>query len=100
MSPELIEVVKRLKALNTEADKYLDKLPEDLLTFVYDNVHANCIGLKVDALAQTLFGEHYETVEWYLYEFEPSDSPQLWLADGTPVTLSCDEDFVRYLHTL
>jgi len=100
MTPELIAVIQRLKVLETQSEEYLNSLPTDLIVFVYDNVYANCTGLKVDILGKTLFGEHYETVMWYLYDFEASDSPQLWLADGTPVTLSCDEDFIRYLVTL
>lgn len=97
MKPELIELVKVLRKLRLEADEYIDKVPNDLSIYIMDNTYANALGIMNDRLLEAVFGDAYEDVSWFLYEFRPKGTPQIWLADGTPITLTCDEDYYEYL---
>jgi hypothetical protein len=97
MKEKLISVLKEVRSLHREANNYLDKVPNDLQMYIMDNTYSNAISIINDRLLHALFGNMYEDVSWFLFEFKPKDTPQIWLADNTPITLTCDEDYYQYL---
>lgn len=97
MNEELIKVLQEVRKLRIEADAYLDSLPSDLSPYVMDNTYVNAVSMIGDKLLKRLFGTMYEDVSWFLYEFKPRETPQIWLADGTPITLNSDDDYYNYL---
>lgn len=97
MKEELITMLKEVRKLRQEADEYLDKLPNDLSLYVMDNTYTTAVSMIGDKSLKMIFGDMNEDISWFLYEFTPKEEPQLWLADGTPITLKSDEDYYEYL---
>jgi len=101
MSPELIEVVKTLKQLDRRAEEYVKTIPPEFSSIIYDNEYANSNGMKSDLLIRALFGGNSEEIFWFLYEWKDGKkSPQIWLADGTPIILETEEQYYKYLETI
>ena len=97
MKTKLIEVVKRIKELNTEGHNYLDNLPTGL-DVIYDNDYANTIGQINDVLVHALFKDYSADIFWFLYEWKPGkNTPQIILEDGTEIILETEEDYYQYL---
>jgi hypothetical protein len=103
MKTELIDVLKKIRKLNTDQDSYLDSVPRDLRCSVFDNKFAELEGLKYDMLMQTLFGDLYEDVCWFLYEFNPNNlsinSPHI-VDNDKEYTFKSDDDVYEYFKTL
>lgn len=97
MNEEQIELLKAVRALRIEADEYIDKLPHDLAFILIDNGYANAVSMIGDKTLKMIFGDMYEEISWFLYEFKPKDTPQIWLADKTPIIINSDEDYYEYL---
>ena len=98
MSPELVEVVRKLRNIELQQRAYVDKVPLDIQDFVFDNEYANLQGLKFDAVVQALFADNVEDVYWFLYEFNPAmPGPHLVNEEGKEYTFKTDEDYYQRL---
>lgn len=99
MKPELIDVVRKLKQLNNQRLKYLEKVPADIACFLIDNSYTEALQKQIDLLVESLFGDMAEDVSWFLYEFEAgrSPGPHLILGNGKAYTYITDEDYYEYL---
>lgn len=97
MITSLIELVKKLKKLDNEAEAYLDKLPSEF-NIVFDNTYTSSRGRMLDITMIELFGGMYEDVAWFLYEWKPGNKkPCTWLADGTAYIFETEDDYYKYL---
>ena len=100
MKTELIDVLKKIRKINVDQDKYLDSIPRDLRSSVFDNKFAALEGSKNDVIMQSLFGDFYEDVCWFLYEFDtlklPLSTPHI-VADGKEYFFKTDDDYYKYL---
>lgn len=56
---------------HVERTEYLDCIPRDINTFVVDNAYAVNMDQERDMLIKAIFGIWAESVEWFLYEWEP-----------------------------
>jgi len=65
------QIFRELYANVLARDGYLERCPADIRTCVFDNEYANNLQLERDMLIKTVFGEHTEAVEWFLYEWRP-----------------------------
>ena len=65
------KVFRELYRQSCERDFYLDKVPVDLYSSVIDNGYVNSIVEERDMLLKLVFGDHTESVEWFLYEWQP-----------------------------
>lgn len=50
--------------------EYIDKVPNDIVTYVFDNKYVNLLQDDNSMMMCILFGEHMEAVEWFLYEWD------------------------------
>jgi hypothetical protein len=100
MRKELIDVVRELKRLNNVAEDFVEEVPYCIASSIFDNDYANAKGLSVELLIRALFQDDTEEIFWFLYEFKPKPTPQLWLADGTAIAFTCEEDYYKYLETI
>jgi len=99
MKPELIEVVKKLKESIEQQDQYIDSLPSEFRELILDNKYVNSHIQNVDTLMSELFGDMYEDVNWFLYEFKAGSStgPHCIHPDGTVYTYKSNDDYYEYL---
>jgi hypothetical protein len=101
MTPELIEVVRKLKSLDNEAEEYISPIPYDIANAIFDNTYVNAKGLMLDTVVDALFGVNTEEVVWFLYEWKPGNKePQIFLADGTKIVLETEEQYYKYLESV
>lgn len=52
-------------------DAYIDSLPRDIAQAIFDNAYVNSITHVQDKLARYVFGDHMESIWWFLYEWKP-----------------------------
>ena len=100
MKQELIDVVRALKDSYAKGNDYLNSIPNDIRSVVFDNRYTERLEHDVDTLINALFGDAYEDVAWFLYEYHAeraSAGPHLILADGTEYTFKTNEDYYQYL---
>jgi hypothetical protein len=100
MKSELIAVVKELRKLQVQQDSFVESLPSSVSSCFWDNDYTNAQSMQRDLLINALFQEDAEEIFWFLFEFKPKPTPQLWLADGTAIAFTCDEDYYKYLETV
>lgn len=100
MKPELINLVKQLRASMQRQDEYINKLPREFQELLLDNTYSNYADIQRDQLMKAVFGdEYYEEVCWFFYEFEAgkTSGPHCRLPCGTEYTFKTDEDYFKYL---
>ena len=102
MKKELIEVVKQLRLISEQQETYLDKVPRDIVTVIFDNEYANLQSRISQVLFNQLFGDLADDVSWFLYEFKPgvTPGPHCIHNDKTEYTFNTDEDYYKYLESL
>jgi hypothetical protein len=67
------QLFRDIYKLQQEADEYIKKLPSDIKRsgIIFDNGYFVPQMIIKDKLMEAAFGEHYQSVEWFLYEWEP-----------------------------
>jgi hypothetical protein len=102
MKPELIEVVRKLREIESRQHAYINKLPADISGAVFDNEYSNLQGYKFDLVLQALFGDFAEDVYWFLYDFVPGNTPgpHVVESNNTEHTFNSDDDYYDYLKKL
>jgi hypothetical protein len=99
MNRELIGVVRQLRASDIKQDKYICSVPADINSIFFESEYFEQCHIQRTLLIRALFGDYTESVEWFLYEFEPGKTPgpHCIHADGTEFVYETDEDFYKYL---
>lgn len=101
MKSELIEIVRNLKSYDLYMKKYLDRIPTDIRSIVFDNEYTGYLSSQTSMLIEQLFDEYTEDIMWFLYEFKVgSAGPHIVDPDGTEYTFYTDEDYYHYLESL
>lgn len=102
MKPELIEIVRKLRAYDLARDAYLKSVPSDMCNFLLDNKSTEMQDMRAQFLMEKLFGDELESVYWFLYDYnhKKDSSPHITHKDGTEYTFKTDEDYYEYLKGL
>lgn len=74
--------------------EYIDKVPNDIVTSVFDNKYVNLLQDDNTMMMCILFGEHMEAVEWFLYEWDPSKSAAV---DDEKYYFKDIEEYIDYM---
>jgi hypothetical protein len=77
------ELFKALYAERVKGAKYIESLPTDISAAFFDNEYANCSSFSNTMLLKYAFGEHFEAVEWFFYEWKPGMVCMMVLTTGT-----------------
>ena len=92
----MIELYEREK----EGSAYLDTIPSDIQSAFFDNKYCESLAFQTDLLRRALFDGMglSEEVEFFLYEWKQGDpNPQIWLEDGTAVSVETFDDYMDYI---
>jgi len=67
------QLFREIYKLHQEAEEYLNKLPDDIKHsgYIFDNGYTNPLMIMKDKLMEVAFGEHYQSIEWFLYDWQP-----------------------------
>lgn len=96
MDKKLINLVRKIKDLDTQAIEYINKVMYPIDCFILDNEYSNCNALIQSALLKQVFGDMYEDISWFLYEWKPGYT--IGVGDVTYV-INSEEDYYKYLET-
>ena len=66
-----IKLFKHLYTNMQKRDAYLDTIPPDLNSAFFDNTYVNLLDEDNSIMAHMIFGEHIESIMWFLYEWKP-----------------------------
>jgi hypothetical protein len=99
---KLVDLVRELRKQQIIGTEYLGTLPHEFQTLLIENKHAESMWEAQSHLLKAVFGEWYEDVYWFLWEFTPGKTPgpHLALADGTEFVYNTDEDYYAYFEKL
>lgn len=94
-----LHALRQIRVSMQRQDEYLATLPQEFQQVVFDNTYANQASHQQDVLLKALFGDLYEDVLWFLYEFTPGKTagPHVVTQDGTGYIFLTDEDYYTYL---
>ena len=71
MMSEKEQLFRLLVKLDDKSHKYLDSVPTDIRSAIFDNEYSQLISQQLNATMEVAFGEHFEAVSWFLYEWLP-----------------------------
>jgi hypothetical protein len=66
------ELFRKLYASHCARENYLDGIPTDICSAIFDNKFVNLLYNDNSIMMQELFGEHQAAVDWFLHEWNPS----------------------------
>ena len=96
-----VSVARELRGLMLQQSAYIESLPKHVREFVFDNDYTALQDRQNALLSEAFFGDMYEDVAWFLYEFVPgSKGPHVTLEDGQEFTFNADEDYYSYLEAV
>lgn len=97
MKKELIDLVKELRALDIRGQAYLSTIPYPFDMAMVDNEYQHMNTAAQAILMKAVFGDLYEDVYWFFYEWHPGFS--MTTADGVEYVFNTEEDYYKYLET-
>lgn len=97
MKKDKIDLVRKIKGLNILGDAYLNTLSAPFDTVLIDNEYQDTNGRIQDLLMRRVFGDLYEDVSWFLYEWQPGFN--IKTEKGVEYTFNTEEDYYKYLET-
>ena len=77
------QAVTMLKVEHDARDEYLNQIPADIQNAIFDNYYINSQGIVADKLADMLFAENAEDVDWFLYECDYDHIAHIGTQKGT-----------------
>lgn len=99
MHENLIKLIKEIRELDQKAEEYINKLVYPIDMFMVDNEHSNCQSLIQSKLMREVFGDMYEDVTWFLYEWKPGYT--ITTGANTPeektYVIETEENYYKYL---
>jgi hypothetical protein len=88
------DVFRKLVKLHNDINQYLDRVPSDIVQSIFDNEYSNNQGHMVDLLIDEYFGEHAESVLWFMYEWKPGFAVGY---DGNAQKIYSLDEYIEYL---
>ena len=68
-----IELFKKIYAEHVKGDIWLDTVPTEISSIIFDNPYVESITRSNSILLETVFGAHAESIYWFMYEWKPGD---------------------------
>ena len=65
------QIFRKLCSNNQIRDNYFSQLPADICMSYVDNGYVNNLLNERDMLLEFIFGEHTESIQWFLYDWKP-----------------------------
>ena len=87
-------IFRQIVKCHNDRDEYLDKVPTDLQASLFDNRYTDSLCEERDILLKTIFGEHTESIEWFLYEWKPG---MKCASDGVETTIYSLDAYIEWI---
>jgi hypothetical protein len=90
-------IVTLIDTEQRKRDEYLERIPDDIKDFVFDNLYTNSYGWCHDRLAETALGDLWEDVAYYIYERPIMSNVGKVVVDGVEHEFSNLEEFLDFM---
>ena len=78
------QLFRKLYELKQARFAYLDTVPRDIQSALFDNEFVNTLDTTIQILIEKVFGESYG-IEWFLYEWKPGMEVGIFGEPLTPI---------------
>lgn len=95
MNKELIDLIKEIRVLDAQGEAYLSTIPTPFDMILVENDFQIANYKIQNILMRQVFGNTYEDICWFLYEWKPGYS--IKTQDGVEYTFNTEEDYYKYL---
>lgn len=92
---EFCDLVSFLYKSNLDKDIYINSIPRDLSSFIFDNSFSNILEKQNQKLMQFYFQDLYHDVDWFLYEWSPNSCNEITVNNKSYIIKSLD-DYLDY----
>ena len=87
-------LLRTLHQNEMERNEYLDTVPPDLQSAIFDNTYVNKVWEDNTILLKEVFGDQYLAVEWFLHEWKPGYNVGV---NGVTKTINNIDDYIDWL---
>ena len=78
--------------------EWIDKLPKDIQQAFFDNEYVNALLEDNTLLMQSVFAEHYDSVEWFLYDWKPG--AEVGQVGEEPVKIQDIDQYIAWMKSM
>lgn len=78
-------VFRQLYMRNVEREQYIDSIPREFREVILFNKYVDSLVHDCNLLVDCVFGEHADSVNWFLYEWQPGYEVGLSEGEQTPI---------------
>ena len=75
-------------------EAYIDSIPSDISTAFVDNEYANSISVTNEKLIKYIFGDSFDSILWFLYEWKPGYKVG---SNGKITTIHSIDDYITWM---
>jgi hypothetical protein len=68
---EKIALFRKIYTQKVKGDAYVKVLPYEISRAIFDNEYSNSQGMINDMLCDTIFGKDIESINWFIYDWQP-----------------------------
>lgn len=85
---------RRIYQDHLDREAYLDSCPNEIHEFIMDNKYAAITGAQNAALIEHIFGDHSESIYWFLYEWKPGYEVGI---NGTTTKIHDIDQYIQWM---
>jgi len=85
---------RKIYELNKQSDIYIKNIPNAISSVIFDNGYVEPQNKIKDILMEVVFGEHCESIEWFLYEWRPGYSVSY---DGYSTVINNIDEYIQWM---
>lgn len=93
---ELKTYLSKHKTEMERGSAWIDSMPSDINSAFFDNTYVNSLDTQISLTQKMLFGDLYEDISWFLYEWNPKHGV-ITMPDGTSYNIQTLDDYISYL---
>lgn len=92
------QLFRKLYKSHQRRIEWIDKLPRDIQQAFFDNDYVNTLLEDNRALMQSVFDEHYASVEWFLCEWKPG--AEIGQVGEEPVKIQTIDQYIDWMKSV
>lgn len=91
---------REIYAEKIKGEAYINSIPRDIRDAIFDNGYVNGISRLNVELRRSVFGKHFDSIEWFLYEWEAGYEVAISTGDArVEVKIESIDDYVTWMKT-
>ena len=91
------ELFRKIYESRAHADQWLNSVPYEIRAAFFDNPYIGHYQALLDDVLRELFGEHWDAIEWFLYEWQPGFA--VWPGADNEIKIWNIDQYIDYMKT-